>query len=220
MSAIKKLQGAYLPHWQAEGATYFVTFRLAGSLPAFLARDRESKRKEILARLERGKRDPTPWEIDEWEELHFEELDHRRHDRGACFLKDKRIAQIVANALTFFEGSRYRLFAWCIMSNHVHVVFQPLAGWDVPRIMHSWKRHTARKANQILGRSGTFWWPEYYDHLIGDKDDLERCVEYTWKNPDKAGLRNYKWRWRAGATRTASKAVIRQRVDDASQKVR
>lgn len=186
-----------MPHWRAKDGIYFVTFRLAGSLPAFIAKDREFRRTDILWSLEHYDRDPTPEELDELEELHFQELDHRRYDLGADYLKNPRIAKIVADAFIHFEGIRYRLFTWVIMSNHVHVVFQPMNNHDVPGILHSWKRFSARAANKILGRTGEFWWAEYYDHLIRNEADLERCIEYTWNNPEKAGLRDWKWKWRA-----------------------
>jgi len=34
-----------------------------------------------------------------------------------------RIAEMISNALKYFDKDRYTLFAWCVMSNHVHVVF-------------------------------------------------------------------------------------------------
>src|SRR3989338_8640831 len=111
---IHKVHGAYFPHWRIKDGIYFVTFRLAGSLPAFLAEEREFKRRDILWRLEHYDRDPTSEELDEWEDLHFEELDHRRHDLGAAYLKNPRIAKIVADAFMHFDGIRYRLYAWVI----------------------------------------------------------------------------------------------------------
>jgi len=45
-ASLHKRHGAYLPHWTAEGGTYFVTFRLADSLPqsGVLAYRRERER--------------------------------------------------------------------------------------------------------------------------------------------------------------------------------
>ena len=196
MPAITKVRGAYLPHWRAEGASYFVTFRLAGSLPGILKYNREARQKDILQRVKKAGRKFTPWEISELANLRIEERRHQRHDLGNRYLKDPRIAKVVADAFMHFQEKRYRLFAWVIMPTHVHIVFQPLNGHDVPDILHSWKRFSAREANKILGQKGEFWHPEYYDHLIDDENDLLRCIEYTWSNPDQANLKNWKWRWR------------------------
>ena len=108
----------------------------------------------------------------------------------------KNIAAIVASALIHFDGKRYRLLAWSIMPNHVHVVVQPFGGHPLSSIVHSWKRYSAREANKLLDRGGSFWQVEYYDHLIRDKNDLLHHIEYTWNNSDVAGLKNWKWRWK------------------------
>lgn len=121
-------------------------------------------------------------------------------DRGAggCFLRDTRIGDLMANALRFWEGKRYRLLAWCVMPNHVHVVSRLLPGQELSSVLHGWKSFTARKANVILGRSGAFWQREYYDRLIRDGDELERAVGYVIRNPERAGLTGWRWVWGAG----------------------
>jgi Rad3-related DNA helicase len=81
------------------------------------------------------------------------------------------------------------------MPNHVHVVMQPVEGFELPAILHTWKSRTAKEANKLLKRSGAFWQAEYYDHLIRDQDDLVHSVQYAFNNPEKAGLKGWKWRW-------------------------
>jgi REP element-mobilizing transposase RayT len=43
---------------------------------------------------------------------------------GPTWLKDKRIASLVSKGLHELDGDEYRLDCYCIMSNHVHTVFQ------------------------------------------------------------------------------------------------
>jgi len=112
---------------------------------------------------------------------------------GACFLAQPRIAQLLTETLSHFAGVRYLIFAWCVMPNHVHVVFQPLAGHNLASVIHTWKSYSAKEANRILGRSGDFWQREYYDHLVRDERDLQRCVRYVLENPRVAGLKNWPW---------------------------
>lgn len=55
--------------------------------------------------------------------------------------------------------------------------------------MHWLKGSTARKANQLLGRTGMpFWQDESYDHWVRDRQQLERIVRYIEDNPVSAGL--------------------------------
>src|SRR5206468_11361510 len=113
---------------------------------------------------------------------------------GECWLKRDDIAKLVADALHHFDGKRYRLICWCIMPNHVHGVLEPLAGHDLPQIMHSLKRYTAQQANRMLGRTGAFWHAEYYDHLVRGDSDLRHAIEYAWENPENAGFSEWAWR--------------------------
>ncbi|PWT87523.1 MAG: hypothetical protein C5B54_12195 [Acidobacteria bacterium] len=114
----------------------------------------------------------------------------------------------VVGALKHFDGSRYKLHAWCVMPNHVHVVFtveknSEVADRDGVRyselipILHSWKSFTAHEANKILQTYGKFWQDEYYDHLIRNDDDFAHSIEYTLNNPVKAGFCKLwkEWLW-------------------------
>ena len=68
---------------------------------------------------------------------------------GACSLRDPRIGELMANALRFWDGKRYRLVALCVMPNHVHVICRLLPGQDLGVVLRSWKSYTARMANRI-----------------------------------------------------------------------
>ena len=59
---------------------------------------------------------------------------------------------------------------------------------NLPKIMQSLKRHTARQANLILGRKGSFWQDESYDHVIRNNEEYIRTVNYVLENPVKGGL--------------------------------
>jgi len=113
---------------------------------------------------------------------------------GACYLKKPEIAELVKNALQHFDGERYRLHAWCIMPNHVHVIVETQPGCALEKITHSWKSFTSNKANELLQRSGAFWQHESYDHIIRTEKEYHSQVEYVWRNPDKAGIMALRWR--------------------------
>ncbi len=116
-------------------------------------------------------------------------------------MRDDRIAKVVADALRCFDAIRYRLVAWCVMPNHVHVVLERSGGNELPEILHSWKSYTAKQINKILGADGQLWETEYYDHLIRDEKDLQAQIEYIVDNPRRAGLKDWKWVGVARASR-------------------
>ena len=187
-----------LPHWEREAGLYFVTFHLADSLPqTVLAKIAERKR--LLQAAQRSGRKLLLHEKVALAELSRKKMEeYLDAGKGACHLKDSRIAELVANALRFWADQRYRLIAWCVMPNHVHLVFRLFPGQLLADILRSWKGYTARMANRTLRRTGEFWEREYYDRLIRSGKELERAIEYVWSNPERAGLKGWQWRWCAG----------------------
>ncbi|HLD07673.1 MAG TPA: transposase [Candidatus Peribacterales bacterium] len=191
--AIQIRRGAYLPHWTKDGAIYSIHFRLADSIPTAKRKEWEEERKLLM---QKGIDSLTKEEMERVQYLFSEKIEqYLDAGYGACWLKQEAIAAAIARLLQKFDGDWYRLFAWCIMPNHIHVVFQPLTK-PLHQIVQTWKRVSAQKANKLLRRSGTFWQPEYFDHLIRDEEKFEHAVEYVWKNPDAAGFREWKWRWK------------------------
>jgi REP element-mobilizing transposase RayT len=187
-------KGARLPHWTMDDASYAVTFRLGDSLPKEVLDAWLFERENIVKTAEQLGRPLSADEEKRLDYLHSEKVGkYLDAGHGACWMKQDRIARIVADALKHFDGERYDLLAWCVMLNHVHVVVKPYAGHELPDILHSWKSFTAHEANKAVKRKGQFWEEEYYDHLIRDEADYVRCVEYVLANPEKAGLEDWKW---------------------------
>ena len=176
----------YLPHWEATETVQSVTFRLGDSLPqALLDSWQQEFRQHPPGRpeVERRKR------IEKALDAHH----------GECHLRRPEIATLVEEALLHFDGARYRLHAWTIMPNHVHVVFAPLRGETLSAILHSWKSFTAKEANRRLGRGGTFWQEEYFDRMIRDETHYLAACAYVDENPVKAGLCSEPSEWRFGS---------------------
>lgn len=188
----------HLPHWEAATATCFVTFRFADSLPQEVLRRIMFARKDIPLTVVQMDREISVTEQNRLMKLHARRIE-RYLDAGVgtCFLRNATIAKVVSDSLCQFNGTRYQLFAWCVMPNHVHVVFQTLVGNTVAHILHSWKSFTAKKANQVLRRSGEFWQREYYDRLVRDIAEFHRAVQYVVDNPKRASLKDWPWVWPA-----------------------
>ncbi len=188
-----------LPHLKREGASYFVTFRLAGTLPKQKFLELKLGRQKIIEQARACKR-PLTW--DEQEELFqwYSERVDKLLDAGLgpTWLREPAIADLVSGTINYHAGKRFDLLAWVVMPNHVHSVLRPLPSWTLTKILKSWKGYSAREANKLLNRTGmSFWQDESYDHLIRDADDQARCINYTIMNPVNANLckRPEEWRW-------------------------
>ena len=180
----------YLPHFDAGKLVQAITFRLADSLPktiydditATAANDADIRRR-IEAMIDGG--------------------------RGACVLRNPRIAAIVQDALWHFDGEHYRLIAWAIMPNHVHVLMEQIEGHLLADVVHAWKSFSAKEANKLLRRTGKFWAADYFDRYIRDQSHFDAAVNYIHENPVKAGLvaRADVWRWSSAWNGVAGTAL-------------
>lgn len=188
-----------LPHLKCEGAVYFVTFRLADSLPSHEVARLKNERRVILEQA-RAAKSPLTWHEEQqllaWYCDKVEALLDAGH--GACWLSKPEIADLVAGALNHFDGQRYELRAWVVMPNHVHAVVWPLSGHTLSDLLHSWKSYTSSQANNLLHRTGhEFWQTESFDHWIRDDEEHARLVAYVENNPVKAGFCKspQAWKW-------------------------
>jgi REP element-mobilizing transposase RayT len=191
-------QRGRLPHWEKDSGLYFITFHLVDSLPRPVL-DKVMERHRILDAAKHSGAHLLPDQkemLAEFSPVKIEEYFDR--GAGACSLRDPRIGELMANALRFWDGKRYRLVAWCVMPNHVHVVCRLLPGQELSIVLRSWKSFSASMANKILVRGGAFWQREYYDRLIRNEDEFERAIRYVVSNPERAGLKDWKWVWCAG----------------------
>ena len=121
---------------------------------------------------------------------------------GCCALKHREVGSYVQDSLLFGDPRRYRLIAWCVMPNHVHVLIDPLS--SVSRIVQGWKSYTGRwalKQNERLELSipdpDHFWMRDYWDRYIRNEEHLNNVIDYIHRNPVKAKLcRNPEdWAW-------------------------
>ena len=188
-----------LHHLKREGASYFVTFRLAGTLPQDVLLRFKAERDAIMAQARAAKR-PLTWQEQEelfrWYSSRVDKYLDAGH--GDCWMRRAEIAAVVAGAIKFHANERFDLHAWVVMPNHVHAMLRPRPDWTLSEILKSWKGFSAREANRILNRTGTtFWHVESFDHAIRDEDDLHRCCSYTTANPASAGLckQPEDWKW-------------------------
>lgn len=161
----------YLPHFDNPRALQAITFRLADSLPAHASfripqHLSQAEKQQRLAHVERC-------------------LDR---GQGRCELRDPRCADIVERHLLYHDGVRYRLVAWVVMSNHVHVLFETFQDWPMSGCVKSWKGLSSHGINKLLGRSGRFWWPDYFDRYIRDAQHFDSALQYIEHNPVKAGI--------------------------------
>ena len=173
-----------LPHWAANNVLIFVTYRLADSIPVEKRRVWQEER-DAWMRLH-----PEPW--DEKTTCEYYELFPAKLDAmldagyGSCVLSREDCRMIVVDNLLYFNEDRYRLHAFVVMPNHVHVLMELKEKTELSKVLHSWKSYTAKRINAVVGGKGSVWQKEYFDRLIRDSAHYERTLKYIRKNAEIA----------------------------------
>lgn len=184
-----------LPHWFQVGAAMFVTFRTADSMPREVVLRFQEELKDWLKRnhlpLELADRNVAtvvpnchPQEnqlrtidatlLAQYKKLRARAWHHSLDEcHGECLLKRPKLSRIVADALLYYHGSKYDLDRFVIMPNHVHAIVQFRPGATLATISQSWMRFSARQINAETGRSGGFWQPEAFDHIIRNENQFD-----------------------------------------------
>ncbi len=195
--------GGNLPHWRQNGTTYFVTFRLADSLPKEKLKAWKLERDEWLIAnpkpsvdavspphsfpaRERG--GDTASTLKEWQREYRKRFT-KRFDQwldageGGCILKTPEVRAVLEESLRCFCGDRYGLHGYVIMPNHVHVLVTPFGEHTLSKIIKGWKSISTREINALLERKGSVWQKESFDHVVRNAESVQKFSKYMDENP-------------------------------------
>lgn len=78
--------------------------------------------------------------------------------------------------------------AWVLMPDHLHWLVQLGESLSLDKLVRRVKSESARRVNQIHGRTGSLWQSGYYDHLVRDEENLRNVARYIVANPLRTGL--------------------------------
>lgn len=177
----------HLPHQIPDNTPIFLTWNLKGALPK--ARLIELQEQDRLDR-EQAKKLADKQDL----EQNLAKKKFARRDnyldtatRGPNELAIPEIANLVEQAILLGSAKDYKLYAWCVMANHVHVLLKPHL--PLAQITQHLKGGTARLINLLQQQEGRILWQdESYDHWSRDEEEFFRILDYIEKNPVKAGL--------------------------------
>jgi REP element-mobilizing transposase RayT len=201
-----------LPHFLPEGYAFFVTIRLANTIPKNVYEEIKAKYNLELKRIMGY--DNNEKKNEEYKNLRnsvFQRYESilDKADFGRDWLRNEKIATILENSFFYNNKKKYDLIAFTIMPNHSHLIIKPYTDqqetlakrkserYTLAKIVGNIKSFTANKANEVLKRNGNFWHHESYDHVVRDEKELRSYTKYILNNPVKARLcdSSEEWRW-------------------------
>ena len=154
---VKRSYERHLPHQIPEKCPLFLTWNLKGAMSRKVWRMLQRERKRLEKQPERVGELPRDRKIRE-SKLVFALADRALDGatEGPMYLRDPAAAKIVESSVLFGVPERYDLFAWCVMSNHVHVLFTPR--WELQEISQGIKGYTAHEINGLQSARGRVFW--------------------------------------------------------------
>ena len=109
-------------------------------------------------------------------------------ERRPVFL-DARLCRIFLVTVEYYKAFfDYRVFAYCIMPDHVHLLIQTASKYSLSLIMQMLKGSFSRKLNRLSNSTGHVWQRRYYDEVVRTNFQLLNQIDYIHANPVAAGL--------------------------------
>lgn len=174
-----------LPHWEVEHGRYFVTVRLADSLP----RETVLRLQQIHLSLSAIPPQSTAFVL--LQRQYFQTMEkYLDAGTGDCLLSQARFAAILADELKSLGEWGVEVPHFTIMPNHWHALVVPCADCthSLGEILKRVKGRTGKSIRTALGNSGAVWQREWFDRWMRNDAEWEKTVTYIRNNPVKAGI--------------------------------
>ena len=139
-------------------------------------------------------------------------LVQRGVNRQPCFFVPRDYADYLRLLAVFAVESGCSVHAYCLMTNHVHLLLTPHQAGACARLMKELNQRYVQRLNKALGRSGTLWQGRFHSSVVATERYALACYRYIELNPVRAGLaahaRDYYWSsYRANAEGEANPIV-------------
>ncbi len=138
----------------------------------------------------------------------------RCNNREALFSQASDVHKFLHLLGYFKKRHNYRLYAYTIMSNHVHLLLDP--GHKVPlaEAMRDIMANFAKWFNWKHSRRGHFWASRYHATVIQDDSYALTCMRYIHRNPVRAGIVKVAWEYPWSSVRHNAFGETDSLIDD------
>ena len=122
----------------------------------------------------------------------------RGHNRKAVFIEQGDYRYYLDNLLEWKEKLDCKVYAYCLMTNHVHLIIDPgETPENLSRLMKRLAGRQTRLVNAVEARTGSLWEGRFKCSPIETHRYLLACCRYVERNPVRAGMvslpEEYKW---------------------------
>lgn len=136
----------------------------------------------------------------------------RGHNREDCFRHDTDYLVYLSNLRELSAQMQCALHAYCLMTNHVHLLLTPTSPQGCALLMRNLGQRYVQYFNRRYRRSGTLWEGRYHSCLVDSGKYVIACHRYIERNPVRAGMvpspGDYRWSSHKGNTGRRSSTLL------------
>lgn len=114
----------------------------------------------------------------------------RGNQRASVFFEDSDYRQYLLWLAEYSREYGMRVWAYCLMPNHVHLVVLPENASAPGNILRALQMRHTQRINQTKGSSGHLWQGRFYSCALDD-EHLQAAVRYVERNPVRAQLADH-----------------------------
>ena len=112
----------------------------------------------------------------------------RGHDRNIVFVCDADYQYYLSNLSRFKAEFGVKVYAYCLMTNHVHLLLQPSDKHGLSLLMKRLAGRQTRYRNKKEERRGTLWEGRFKSSPVDSSQYLKTCIRYIELNPVRAKM--------------------------------
>ncbi len=136
----------------------------------------------------------------------------RGHDRRDCFHHETDYLVYLSHLRDLAIKTECLLHAYCLMTNHVHLLLTPSTPQSCARLMRNIGQGYVQYFNRRYKRSGTLWEGRFRSCLVESAQYVIACYRYIERNPVRAGMvpsaSAYPWSSHGGNAGLASNKLL------------
>jgi putative transposase len=112
----------------------------------------------------------------------------RGHDRRPCFFEEADYGAYLGYLGEFALKYACSVHAYCLMTNHVHLLVTPHAADSCAKLMKNLGQNHVQRINSRRGRTGTLWEGRFWSCPVTTERYVLACYRYIELNPERAGM--------------------------------
>ncbi len=112
----------------------------------------------------------------------------RGHNKNDIFISKSDYRKFLELLQKLKEMKEFEIYAYCLMTNHVHLVIKEAVLRDISDIMKRLIGEYTQWFNYKYGKSGSLTESRYKSRIVGTDEYFMHLVRYVHQNPLKAGL--------------------------------